>query len=178
MRIPAAIPLIHPAPAAAVVGLSVMLAVIIATQVGDVPLVRVLLVIASVAGSQVATGALNDWADRDRDRQARPEKPIPAGEITPIAALGMASAGLVVQLAASLPLGTLTTLLGISALASAVAYDLGLSRTPVSVVPYLVSFGLLPLWIAAGLGVPLERVLPAVPVMRRSSPSHGSQTQR
>ena len=165
MRIPAPIRLIHPAPAAAVVGLSVMLAVIIATQVGDVPLVRVLLVIASVAGSQVATGALNDWADRDRDRQARPEKPIPAGEISPVAALGIASAGLVLQLAASLPLGALATLLGITALGSAVAYDLGLSRTPASVVPYLVSFGLLPLWIAAGLGVPLERVLPAVPLI-------------
>ncbi len=165
MRIPAPIRLVHPAPATAVVALSAMLAVIVATQASDVPVVRVLLVVLSVAGSQVATGALNDWADRDRDRRARPEKPIPAGEITPSAALWVAGAGLVIQLAASVPLGPLATLFGIMALASAIAYDLGLSRTPASVVPYLVSFGLLPLWIAAGLGVPLERVLPAVPLI-------------
>jgi 1,4-dihydroxy-2-naphthoate octaprenyltransferase len=42
-----------------------------------------------------------------------------------------------------------------------VAYNLWLSRTPFSVVPYLVSFGILPLWIAAGVGVDLERVAAA-----------------
>jgi 1,4-dihydroxy-2-naphthoate octaprenyltransferase len=46
--------------------------------------------------------------------------------------------------------------------ASALAYNLWLSRTPLSVVPYLVSFGVLPVWVASGVGVPLERVAPAV----------------
>ena len=50
------------------------------------------------------------------------------------------------------------------AVASAAAYNLWLSRTPLSVVPYLISFGLLPLWIAAGVGVPLDRVA-AAPVL-------------
>src|SRR5439155_2775050 len=142
-----------------------MLAGIIATQVGEVPLIRVLLVVLSVAGSQVATGALNDWADRHRDRNARPEKPIPAGEIGAGAALWVSALGTGLQLVGSLPLGLLPTILGLAALASAVVYDLGLSRTPASVIPYLVSFGLLPLWIAAGLGVPLDRVLLAVPLI-------------
>ncbi|HYM52565.1 MAG TPA: hypothetical protein VEW45_03660, partial [Candidatus Dormibacteraeota bacterium] len=31
-------------------------------------------------------------------------------------------------------------------------------------LPYLISFGILPLWVAAGVGQPLERVLPAVPL--------------
>jgi hypothetical protein len=48
---------------------------------------------------------------------------------------------------------------------SALAYNLWLSRTPLSVLPYLVSFGLLPLWVAAGVGVPLERVAGAVPLV-------------
>jgi hypothetical protein len=52
----------------------------------------------------------------------------------------------------------LVLLLGLLAVASAVAYDLWLSRTAASFVPYLVSFGVLPVWIAAGVGVPLERV--------------------
>jgi 4-hydroxybenzoate polyprenyltransferase len=165
VRLAAAIRLIHPAPASAVVALSAMLALIIAAQEGGVPPVRAVLIVVSVAGSQIATGALNDWADRDRDRDARPEKPIPAGEITPTGALWVAGFGVLVQLAASLPLGPFPTLLGLAALGSAIAYDLGLSRTPASVVPYLVSFGLLPVWIAAGLGAPVGRVLPAVPLI-------------
>jgi 4-hydroxybenzoate polyprenyltransferase len=165
VRIPAVIRLVHPAPAIAVVTLSAVLALVIAAQDGSIPVPRVVLVVLSVAGSQIATGALNDWADRHRDRAARPEKPIPGGEISPQAALWVAGGGVLLQLAASGPLGPLPTLLGLAALASAVAYDLGLSRTPVSVIPYLVSFGLLPLWIASGLGLPIERVLPAVPLV-------------
>ena len=165
MRIPAAIRLVHPAPAAAVTALSAILALVIAIQNGAVPVTRVLLVVLSVAGSQIATGALNDWADRHRDRNARPEKPIPASEISPATALRVAALGIGLQLGGSLPLGALPTILGLAALASAAAYDLGLSRTPASVIPYLVSFGLLPLWIAAGLGVPLDRVLLAVPLI-------------
>jgi len=73
----------------------------------------------------------------------------------------VAGAGAAMQVAASLPLGPAPLLLGVAASASAVAYDLWLSRTPFSVVPYLVSFGLLPLWIASGVGVGVERVAAA-----------------
>ena len=105
------------------------------------------------------TGALNDWADRDRDRVAQPSKPIPVrcGLSRPMA-LWVAGFGVAVQLGASLPLGAVPLLLGAAASASAMAYNLWLSRTPLSVLPYLVSFGLLPLWVAAGVGVDLARV--------------------
>jgi 4-hydroxybenzoate polyprenyltransferase len=59
-------------------------------------------------------------------------------------------------------LGTTTLLLGAAATGSAFVYNLWLSRTPLSVLPYVVSFGLLPLWVASGVGAPLERVVPAV----------------
>lgn len=36
--------------------------------------------------------ALNDWADRELDAVERPERPIPSGEISPNAALGIAGA--------------------------------------------------------------------------------------
>jgi 4-hydroxybenzoate polyprenyltransferase len=163
--IPAAVELIHPAPTLAVVALSFALGAIISVQAGEVTLWRLALATAAVLGSQVATGALNDWADHRRDREARPEKPIPAGRIRRDTALAIAAGGSVLQLAASLPLGTTATLLGLAALASAVTYDLGLSRTVLSPLPYLVSFGLLPLWIAAGVGVDAIRVLPAVPLV-------------
>ena len=161
----AALRLIHPAPAAAVTALSAALGAIIATQAG-LPLdERWALIVLSVAGSQVFTGASNDLADRDRDAAARPEKPLPAGELSFNAAAWIASVGLAVQLAASWRLGGAPLALGAVASASALAYNLGLSRTPFSALPYLVSFGVLPAWIAAGIGVPFERVLPAIPLV-------------
>jgi 4-hydroxybenzoate polyprenyltransferase len=122
--------------------------------------------VAAVLGSQVFTGAINDLVDRGRDQAAaRLEKPLVAGDISPEAALWVASAGLALQLAASLQLGTAALLIGAVATVSALTYNLWLSRTPFSVVPYLVSFGLLPLWVASGVGVSTERVLPAVPLI-------------
>jgi 4-hydroxybenzoate polyprenyltransferase len=154
--------LIHPAPAAAVVMLATALAAILSTQAGGAAIgARVALVAASVLGSQVLTGALNDWADRDRDAAVQPTKPIPAGSASPTTALVLASFGLVLQVAASLPLGAVPLVLGLAASASAVAYNLWLSRSIASFVPYLVSFGLLPLWVAAGVGAPLDRVAAA-----------------
>ena len=151
--------LVHPAPAATVVTLSAVLGAILSSQAGLPPFgIRVALTVLSVLGSQVATGAMNDWADRGRDAIIQPSKPIPAGDVTPSSALWLAAAGIAVQVAASLPLGVPALVLGLVAVASAVAYDLWLSRTAASFVPYLVSFGVLPLWIAAGTGVPLERV--------------------
>ena len=161
----AALRLIHPAPAAAVVALSAALGAILATQAGLPIDERWAFTVLAVAGSQVFTGATNDIADRVRDAGARPEKPIPAGELSLNAATWIASIGLAVQLAASWRVGGLALALGAVASGSALAYNLALSRTPFSAIPYLVSFGLLPAWIAAGIGVPLERVLPAIPLI-------------
>jgi heme o synthase len=161
MRVPAVLRLVHPAPALAVTALAAALGVILATQAGERIGWQVALVVASVAGSQVFTGALNDWSDRERDAAARPEKPIPAGDLEAGTALLVAGGGLVLQLATSAALGLAALAIGAGASAAALAYNLWLSRTPFSVLPYLVAFGLLPLWIAAGLGVPLERVAPA-----------------
>jgi 4-hydroxybenzoate polyprenyltransferase len=161
----AALRLIHPAPAAAVVALSAALGAILATQAGLPIDERWAFTVLAVAGSQVFTGATNDIADRVRDGVARPEKPLPSGELSLNAATWIASIGLAVQLAASWQVGGLALTLGAVASGSALAYNLVLSRTPFSPIPYLVSFGLLPAWIAAGLGIPLERVLPAIPLV-------------
>jgi 4-hydroxybenzoate polyprenyltransferase len=156
---------VHPAPTAAVVALSVTLASILAAQAGLPAFgARTWLTALAVLGSQVVTGALNDWADRGRDALAQPDKPIPAGQLTPRAALGVAWAGSIVLAAASAPLGLLPLALGVAATASAVAYSLWLSGTPLSVLPYLISFGILPVWVAAGIGAPLERVA-AAPIL-------------
>ena len=159
---PGIIRLVHPAPTLAVVALSGALAVILRLQAtSGIPDLRVVLTVLAVLGSQILTGALNDWADRDRDALAQPAKPIPAGDIQPRDALIVAGIGAAVQVAASVPLGAAALAIGLAASGSAVAYNLWLSRTPWSVLPYLVSFGLLPPWVAAGVAVPIDRVLAA-----------------
>jgi 4-hydroxybenzoate polyprenyltransferase len=161
----AAIRLIHPAPAIAVTLLSGVLGAILLAQEGRPIDERWWLTVLAIAGSQVFTGITNDLADAARDEAAgRIEKPIPAGAVSQNLALWLASAGLAVQVAASTWLGALPLVLGLGAVASAAAYNLALSRTPLSPLPYLISFGLLPLWIGAGVDVPLERVVPAVPL--------------
>jgi 4-hydroxybenzoate polyprenyltransferase len=159
--LPALIQLIHPAPAIAVTVLSAVLAWILAAEGSiDPDIGRVVATTLAVFGSQILVGALNDWADRGRDA-GRADKPLATGQLRPETALAVAGAGLLLQLAASAVLAPLPLALGAVASGSAVAYDLGLSRTPLSPLPYLVSFGILPLWIGAGVGVPLERVAPA-----------------
>lgn len=162
----AAIRLVHPAPTIAVTALSAALGAILLVEAGPFRPERWLLTVAAVLGSQVFTGATNDLVDRGRDQAAgRADKPLAGGHLSTEAALWIASVGLALQLAASLQLGVLVLLLGAGATLSALTYNLWLSRTPLSVVPYLVSFGLLPLWVAAGVGVPLDRVVPAVPLV-------------
>lgn len=150
--------LVHPAPSLAVVTLSAALGAILVAEAGKPLGARLSLTVLAVLGSQMLTGVLNDWTDRSRDALAQPTKPISAGLVSAPMALALAAAGLALQVGASLPLGLAPMTLGLAASASAISYNLWLSRTPLSVVPYLVSFGLLPLWVAAGVGVPLERV--------------------
>jgi 4-hydroxybenzoate polyprenyltransferase len=158
-RLFAAARLIHLAPSVAVTALSAALGGVLLSQAGEGIGERWWVTVAAVAGSQVFVGSTNDIVDRGRDIAAgRSDKPLAAGQLSVSGALWVASLGLGVQLAASLRLGTLPLLLGLAAAASALAYNFWLSRTPYSVLPYVASFGLLPLWVAAGVGIPLERV--------------------
>ncbi len=158
-RLSAAARLIHLAPSVAVTALSAALGGVLLSQAGEGIGERWWLTVAAVAGSQVFVGSTNDIVDRGRDIAAgRRDKPLAAGQLSVNGALWVASLGLGVQLAASLRLGALPMLLGLAAAASALTYNFWLSRTPYSVLPYVVSFGLLPVWVAAGVGIPIERV--------------------
>jgi 4-hydroxybenzoate polyprenyltransferase len=156
---------IHLGPSIAVTTIAAALGAILLAQAGIGLDGRWLLMVLSVAGSQVFTGATNDLVDRVRDAAAgRDEKPIPAGGLSPNGAAWIASVGLAAMLAAVTRLGALTLGLSVAAVASAAIYNLFLSRTPLSPLPYVVSFGILPLWIAAGVGLGLDRVAAAVPL--------------
>lgn len=156
---PAAIRLVHPGPTLAVTTLSAALGGILLSQSGATLGAAWAMTVLAVLGSQIFVGATNDLVDRARDEAAgRVSKPLAAGDLSPGAAVWIASVGLGLQLAASLQIGTLALGFGLVAVLSALVYNLWLSRTPWSAVPYLVSFGVLPLWVASGVGVPLERV--------------------
>ncbi len=107
---------------------------------------------AAVAATQLAVGWVNDWLDADRDRIARRrDKPVASGAVSrrTVGIAGLISALAVPVL--GLPFGAKATicitLVGIFAL----LYDWPLKSTPLSVVPYLVAFGLLPAFVVVAL---------------------------
>lgn len=130
----------HPGPTAAVTALSVVLGV----GVGLPGSTLVLLGLAFLAG-QLSIGWSNDWIDAGRDAAVgRTDKPVATGEIdvavVRTAALVAAAATVVLSFALGLAAGVVHVVL----VASGWSYNAGLKRTRWSVVPFIVSFGLLP----------------------------------
>ncbi|MBC7518858.1 MAG: UbiA family prenyltransferase [Microbacteriaceae bacterium] len=140
----------HPGPGVAVT----LVAVLLGVGVG-LPPERLLFVALAVWANQLSVGISNDWLDADRDRSVgRTDKPVARGDITAqtarTAALSTAAAAVVL----TLPLGGATTVAHVGFIVSAWAYNLGMKRTIASVIPYLVSFGLLPLIVTLSLPTP------------------------
>lgn len=145
----------HPEPTAAVTAVSAGLA--LATG-RDWP--GVLAVAGAVLAGQLSVGWLNDSLDADRDRVAgRTDKPVAAGAVPArVVAVAAGVAG-VACVGLSLLSGVVAGSLHIAAVASAWAYDLGVKATVASVLPYTVSFGLLPAFVVTGLpGTPAPPV--------------------
>jgi 4-hydroxybenzoate polyprenyltransferase len=106
----------------------------------------------SVAIGQASVGWCNDYVDRFRDAAAgRPDKPVARGEVPPGLVVGAAVVSLVASPVTALALGLTEAGVLAVALASAWLYNLGLKATWFSWAPYVVSFGLLPVftWLAA-----------------------------
>ncbi|CAN5618560.1 UbiA family prenyltransferase [soil metagenome] len=131
----------HPGPGLAVTAI----AVILGFGVGLDPW-RLLVLGLAVLANQCSVGLSNDWIDADRDRAVgRTDKPVALG-LVPIATVRIAAfATAVLAILLTLPLGPWATLAHAVFIASAWGYNLGLKGTPFSVLPYIVSFGLLPL---------------------------------
>lgn len=131
----------HPGPSLAVTGI----AVILGFGVGLEPWRLVVLGLA-IFFNQASVGLSNDWIDADRDRAVgRTDKPVAQGLVSVATArlAAFVAAGLAIVL--TLPLGAPATLAHTVVLVSAWGYNIGLKSTPLSVLPYIVSFGLLPL---------------------------------
>ena len=131
----------HPGPTVAVTAISVVLGF----GVGLDP-VRLVLLGLMIFTNQLSVGLSNDWIDADRDRAVgRTDKPVAAGAISPAAVRNAAFVSAVFAIALTVPLGWRATVVHAVFVLSAWSYNAGLKGTVLSVVPYIVSFGLLPL---------------------------------
>lgn len=106
----------------------------------------------AILTGQLSVGWLNDVLDADRDRTVeRPDKPIAAGVVSR-RAVGIATAiAAVLCVPASFLSGPAAGIAHTAAVVSAWTYNLKLKSTPFSVLPYAVSFGLLPAFVILGL---------------------------
>ena len=130
----------HPGPAVAVSAIAVVLGIGIGLQ----PWRLVLLGLAFLA-NQASVGLSNDWIDAERDAAVgRSDKPIARGWISARAVRIASIVTLVLAVVLTLPLGWAATLAHVVFIASAWAYNLWLKRSALSVLPFVVSFGLLP----------------------------------
>lgn len=130
----------HPGPSLVVTVLSLALGI----AAGVEPW-RLAVLTASVLAGQFSVGISNDAIDARRDAQVgRTDKPIARGDVGLRVAWSVAFASALMALALSAVLGI--GLLGVHAvaLASAWSYNAGLKNTPISVLPFIVSFGLFP----------------------------------
>ncbi|CAN5263401.1 UbiA family prenyltransferase [soil metagenome] len=134
----------HPGPAVAVTAIAVVLGFGVGLEWW-----RLLLLGLAFLSNQASVGLSNDWIDADRDRAVgRPDKPVAAGRISATTVRTTAFVTAALAIALTVPLGWGATAAHAAFIISAWSYNAGLKGTVLSVLPYIVSFGLLPLVVA------------------------------
>ena len=137
----------HPEPTAAVTLMITALAATAGHTAG-----RVVLIGLAVLTGQLSIGWLNDVLDAGRDRAVgRPDKPIAAGTVSARTVAVATGAAVTACVPLSLACGAAAGTVHLVAVAAGWAYDLGLKSSRFSVVPYLVCFGLLPVFVVLAL---------------------------
>jgi 4-hydroxybenzoate polyprenyltransferase len=130
----------HPVPATAVTVVSVLLGIAVGLEWW-----RVVLLGIAMALDQASVGLSNDALDAHRDRAVgRTDKPVARGDIGTGPVYIVAVTCAVLALLLTLPLGVLPLAAHAVALGSAWLYNVIAKSTPLSVLPYVVSFGILP----------------------------------
>jgi len=131
----------HPGPTIAVTIVTVVLSI----GAGLEPWRIVLLAVAMLL-DQLSVGWSNDWIDAERDREVgRDDKPVARGLISVTTVRAAAIGAALLAIALTVPLGWPATAAHTVAIASAWAYNARLKNSAVSVAPFALSFGLLPL---------------------------------
>lgn len=146
----------HPLPTLAVTGFVTALSLAAGGSPG-----RVAALSGAVLLGQMSIGWANDAVDAERDTVAgRSDKPVAVGSVARSTVLTAASVALVLDVPVSLTAGWRAGAAHLAAVGWAWLYDLRLKPSLLSPVPYAVSFGLLPVFVAAILpGAPLPRLV-------------------
>jgi 4-hydroxybenzoate polyprenyltransferase len=130
----------HPGPTVAVTVVTAVLGIGAGLDAGRIALVALAMLL-----GQVSVGLSNDWIDAARDAAVgRRDKPIARGWVGVGTVRAASVVTLLLAVLLTLPLGWRATAVHVVFIASAWSYNLWLKRTPVSVLPFVVSFGLLP----------------------------------
>ena len=118
------------------------------------------LAVAALVG-QASVGWANDYLDAPRDRAVgRRDKPLATGELAERVVARAAAVALALAVPLSLAVGWRPGAAHLVAVGAAWMYNLRLKETSASVVPYALSFGLLPVVLATALpGAPLPQGL-------------------
>ncbi|MFC3503161.1 UbiA family prenyltransferase [Micromonospora krabiensis] len=145
----------HPEPTAAVTTVAGLLAVGVGHRPAGTAAVAL-----SVLASQLATGWTNDAVDAGRDAAVgRTDKPIPSGAVGRRTVAWSAAVAALATPALALLTNPWAAVCLTLALVSALLYDWPLKSTPLSVLPYAVSFGALPAFVVLALpGAPAPPV--------------------
>jgi 4-hydroxybenzoate polyprenyltransferase len=144
-KLPAYVRILHPFPGALVVITSGAFAIV--AHRGVPPPAVMLRVLFVVLQSQIAVGALNDYADRERDLRVQPDKPIPAGEASAAVTLLIAVVSALLGVAVSATFGPASFAVVAVGIGASLAYDVCLKATPLSFVGYVIGFLSLVTWI-------------------------------
>ena len=130
----------------------------LALTAGRAPLRAVLMTFA-VFNGQLFVGWTNDLLDSRLDAAAgRADKPLATLQVPRAQVRRAAVVGAVLVVPLSLTAGPLAGAAHLLAVVSATAYNLGLKRTPFSVLPYAIAFGLVPAFVT--LGPPITHLPP------------------
>lgn len=105
---------------------------------------------------QFSIGAANDLVDEGSDRLSRPEKPLPAGRVSPGVARAIAMGGALGSLGIAAAVSPATAFVAALMLGCGQLYNLALKGTILSWLPYSMALPLVPLysWIGATGGLP------------------------
>ncbi|HZS16080.1 MAG TPA: UbiA family prenyltransferase [Candidatus Dormibacteraeota bacterium] len=102
--------------------------------------------------AQLAIGAVNDLADARADREGKPHKPLVRGAVSRNAATIAAVLLIATSLASAAALGGAVLLATICGLGAGLAYDVGLKRSRLSLLPWWLGFTALPFCAFAAAG--------------------------
>ncbi|HEX9118385.1 MAG TPA: UbiA family prenyltransferase [Anaerolineae bacterium] len=102
--------------------------------------------------SQSVVGIANEVADRNLDARTKPWRPLPSGHVSPRAATSLGLLFTILSVAAASKLSIPAAALLFCGTATGVVYDIWLKRTPLSWLPYVVTYPGFPLWVWLALG--------------------------